>query len=207
MLMFQANITLATTEFIPDQSNAFLRWGPLIESSCSSPHLSDNMAPCIKERRHNNTNLVMAQELIYRPFKLRLPQLYNSTHKDFWVSCALRLGRMRVSEDREWAEYPTQFAQNMVFQNAVYTGTPQADTWSADGCMSGAVKHDSFLKAAGDDKDFVADRDVLIIATSPDSWSFQHFLDRVAVVWSQAQFTYARQAMHFSLDLNFPQCS
>ncbi|POM78041.1 Hypothetical protein PHPALM_4479 [Phytophthora palmivora] len=29
--------------------------------------------------------------------------------------------------------------------------------------------------------------DTLVVATSPDSWSFQHFIDRVAVVWSQAQ--------------------
>lgn len=30
------------------------------------------------------------------------------------------------------------------------------------------------------------DHDLLILATSPDSYSFQHFLDRVTIIWSQA---------------------
>jgi hypothetical protein len=30
------------------------------------------------------------------------------------------------------------------------------------------------------------EEDILVIATSPDSWSFQHFLDRVANTWHQA---------------------
>ncbi|RLN53299.1 hypothetical protein BBJ29_000455 [Phytophthora kernoviae] len=108
--------------------------------------------------------------------------------QDKWLSQGLHLERMRVSEDKEWAYYPAFQGQNMVFKNAVFRGDPPPDVWSDESCMGSAASHTSFVhdvneNSTGNELSI----DTLIVATSPDSWSFQHFIDRVAVVWSQAQ--------------------
>ncbi|KAG6947814.1 hypothetical protein JG687_00015860 [Phytophthora cactorum] len=78
----------------------------------------------------------------------------------------------------------------MVFANAVYRGDPPPDIWSEKGCMGHDVSHTSFehdLNTNASDLAAGTRVGTLVVATSPDSWSFQHFVDRVAVVWSQAQ--------------------
>jgi hypothetical protein len=178
-----------TPVYLPDNSTVFLKWGPMIKETCD-PQMQSESAPCLKERRHKNTNLIEAQELIYRPFRMRIPRFATDMEKKLWLSYGANLDRMRISNDHEWADYPTFYAQNLVFANATYNGDPPADTWSDQGCMGGRVSHLSFLNTddAGDEGSTTVD--TLIIATSPDSWSFQHFLDRVAVVWSQAELAY-----------------
>ncbi|KAI9907011.1 hypothetical protein PsorP6_003314 [Peronosclerospora sorghi] len=143
-------------------------------------------APCIKKAKP--TNLIEAQELIYPAFRLKLPLFVNPTMEAKWLSKALRLARMRVSEDRQWADYPTNQGQNMVFLNAAYRGNPPADIWTERGCMGHDVSHTSFVHDLNQTEATNSTNvGTLIVATSPDSWSFQHFIDRVAVVWSQAQ--------------------
>ncbi|KAG7398107.1 hypothetical protein PHYBOEH_011663 [Phytophthora boehmeriae] len=158
----------------------------MIISKCM--HGMDKMAaPCIKEAQ--NTNLVEGQELLYPSFRLRLPHFVNTTTKDKWLARIVHLDRMHLSKDNAWATYPAFQGQNMVFKNAVFRGDPPPDVWSDESCMGRAASHSSFMQEANSNSSFddKAAVDTLIIATSPDSWSFQHFFDRVGVVWSQAQ--------------------
>lgn len=73
----------------------------------------------------------------------------------------------------------------MVFENAMFIGDPPLNIWSCKSCMGRAVSHLSFQHDTNDESK--ASVDTLIVATSSDSWSFQHFIDRVAAVCSQAQ--------------------
>ncbi|KAJ8571997.1 hypothetical protein ON010_g4835 [Phytophthora cinnamomi] len=166
-------------------SESYQHWAPVIQSECVHG-MDGRAAPCIKEA--NKTNLVEAQELLYPAFRLKLPSFTNGPMQSKWLSGGFHVARMRISEDLQWAEYPTFQGQNMVFSNAVYRGDPPPDIWSDKGCMGHDVSHASFMhKMYSSELEDDTRVDTLVVATSPDSWSFQHFIDRVAVVWSQAQ--------------------
>ncbi|OWY96241.1 hypothetical protein PHMEG_00033542 [Phytophthora megakarya] len=106
----------------------------------------------------NRKNMIEAQELMYPAFRLKLPNFASSAMQTKWLSQGLHVDRMHI--------------------------------WSDHGCMGHDVSHTSFVHDLNrNDTGFVNETsvDTLVVATSPDSWSFQHFIDRVAVVWSQAQ--------------------
>ncbi|KAF1788448.1 Glycosyltransferase AER61, uncharacterized [Phytophthora cactorum] len=100
--------------------------------------------------------------------------------KNTWLSQGLHVDRMRVSEDQLWAEYPSFQGQNMVFANAVYRGDPPPDIWSEKDAWAMTSPTRLLSMTDTNASDWQLER-------GPDSWSFQHFVDRVAVVWSQAQ--------------------
>ncbi|KAG7390438.1 hypothetical protein PHYPSEUDO_007961 [Phytophthora pseudosyringae] len=169
------------------RSDSYEHWAPVIVTTCMHG-MDGRTAPCIKEA--GRTNMIEAQELMYPAFRLKLPTFVNAEMKTKWLSQGLHVDRMRVSEDQLWAEYPTFQGQNMVFSNAVYRGNPPPDIWSENGCMGHNVSHSSFVHDPNrnvSELGIGTSVDTLVVATSPDSWSFQHFIDRVAVVWSQAQ--------------------
>lgn len=157
-------------------------WAPIIVTDCGL--LDSRSAPCILENQKKPSPLLEAQELIYRPFKLRVPKFMNATHTDHWFQGVRDLDRMRLDPRKEWSLYPTQYGQNLVFANAVYRGTPPADVWSDSSCMGRVASHRHFLETT----ESISSKETVVIATSPDSWSWQHFMDRVTVVWSQAQW-------------------
>ncbi|TPX64269.1 hypothetical protein SpCBS45565_g06020 [Spizellomyces sp. 'palustris'] len=108
-------------------------------------------APCIAE----------AEELIFPDFEIREPGFHNATYRNYWMSSVTDPrrdfhGRMHWVHN-DWARYSGQFRQNFILTNAIYEATPLADS-----VANGAVK--KVRKA--------------LFAASPDSWSFQHFLDR-----------------------------
>ncbi|ORX88813.1 hypothetical protein K493DRAFT_290149 [Basidiobolus meristosporus CBS 931.73] len=162
-------------------------WIPLILDECVDG-LHRNSAPCI-QKRTPDSNLIKAQELIYRSFRLRVPRFISEQQKTLWLDAVADLDRMRVSNDKEWADYPTTNAQNLVFSNTQYTGSPPPDDWSSLACMSFGASHQSFLEnPKSSEAKQQYDHETLVVATSPDSWSWQHFLDRVTVVWTQSLF-------------------
>ncbi len=81
-----------------------------------------------------------------------------------------------------------QHGQNLVFSNALYQGMPANDIWTSN-CMHPDVSHRGFgteaadTAAPGDGMDFPS----IAIAASPDSWSFQHFQDRVTHIILQGK--------------------
>ncbi|KAL7678582.1 putative glycosyltransferase 61 [Plasmopara halstedii] len=168
-------------------SDSYNQWAPMILSKCMHG-MDKQAAPCIKEA--NPSNIIEAQELIYPAFRLKLPTFTNSSMKAMWLSEGSRNDWWRVTDDQSWAEFAVFHGQNIIFSNAAYRGDPPADVWSPHGCMVENVSHASFLHNLDGNVTELANDisiDTLVIATTPDSWSFQHFMDRVAAVWSQAQ--------------------
>ena len=178
---------------IPEEYRAS-NWEPIIITEC---HRSfPKAAPCILERNrqktNNQTNLVEAQELIYPPFQLELPMFLNAQDRQSWIELATRQIDRFVIKDN-WAVFYEVYGQNLIFSPGTFRGSPPADVWSDNSCMGRAVNHESFLSDTNDgdaDGDEGEMEDILIIATSPDSWSFQHFLDRVTVTITQATLSF-----------------
>ncbi|KAI8103543.1 hypothetical protein M9435_004878 [Picochlorum sp. BPE23] len=162
-------------------------WLPIVVADCDG--LDPRSAPCLKAR-NKVSNMISAHELVYRPFKLAIPGFINETQKEKWVEAVMHdaglQNRMMLRVDEGKAVYPAQFGQNLVFENAQYTGIPPPDLWREDSCMGGgAASHKQFLNPVNVSE--IGDAyEALVIATVPDSWSWQHFLDRVTVIWSQA---------------------
>ncbi|KAF1788495.1 Glycosyltransferase AER61, uncharacterized [Phytophthora cactorum] len=151
-------------------SYSYAQWAPMIVSKCMHG-MDERAAPCIKES--NRTNLVEAQELIYPAFRLKLPNFASTTMKNTWLSQGLHVDRMRVSEDQLWAEYPPSKDRIWYLPTQCIEETHR--------------RHLHDLSTNASELAAGTRVDTLVVATSPDSWSFQHFVDRVAVVWSQAQ--------------------
>jgi hypothetical protein len=110
-------------------------WIPLRVDKCEG--LDPFSAPCLA-KTHKSSNLITAEELIYRPFKLRLPRFINEIQKQDWMRDAHdNVERMRISNDETWATYPAFYGQNLVFDRSAYRNDPPPDTWSENACMGG----------------------------------------------------------------------
>lgn len=161
-------------------------WVPVVMHECDG--LDPRSAPCLKQK-NNISNMISAHEMLYRPFKLAVPGFINNSHRDHWAKEAMSdvelQKRMTLKMDESAAIYPAQFGQNLVFENAQFTGIPPPDIWSEDSCMGSRSDHRPFLDAVNVSELNDA-LETLVIATVPDSWSWQHFLDRVTVVWCQS---------------------
>ncbi|KAI3657937.1 hypothetical protein MP638_000249 [Amoeboaphelidium occidentale] len=161
-------------------------WRPLEISECR-PGLQTYSAPCVKEANPNST-LIEAYELVYPPFQSRVPIFVNDEQKAVWLKKAVPASGSRyyLSSDNNWVVYPSTYGQNMVFENVSFTNSIP-DGWSDTSCMCGRVPHSEFLKPAARMDD--ADHESAVIAVSPDNWSWQHFLDRVTVIWAQSRLS------------------
>ena len=102
-------------------------------------------APCVKDR-HPNSNLVVAEELIYCAFRIKVPEFVNQYQKNQWIVNMRELERMKISKNQEWANYPSVHGQNLIFENAIYRGSPPADSWSDQACMGVAASALDFFK-------------------------------------------------------------
>lgn len=121
-------------------------WMPYIATECGGLDLRS--APCLLERQVG-TNMVAAQEIIYKPFRLRFPGFLNETQRNLWMN-AIRGDtelneRLFLREHEGYAVYPTQYGQNLLFQDAQYRGDPPPDVWKNNSCMEHSVSHSQFL--------------------------------------------------------------
>jgi len=120
------------------------------------------------------------------PFTLRIPTFRSDTDRDIWIDAVKADShlnkRMVLYDNNAVALYSTQYGQNIVFKNAEYSGNPRPDTWEQDACMQESVSHFQFLKEVNT----TGAHEAIVLATTPDSWSWQHFLDRVTILWAQA---------------------
>ncbi|KAL7678516.1 putative glycosyltransferase 61 [Plasmopara halstedii] len=168
-------------------SDSYKQWAPIILSKCMHG-MDKQAAPCLKEA--NRFNIIEAQELIYPAFRLKLPTFVHSSMKTMWITHCRLDNRWRILTDHLWANFAVFRGQNIIFSNAAYRGDPPPDIWSHNACMGTNASYMSFLHDLdGNVTEQTNDIsvDTLVIATTPDSWSFQHFMDRVVAVWSQAQ--------------------
>ncbi|KAI0671329.1 hypothetical protein C8Q78DRAFT_1069047 [Trametes maxima] len=171
------------------------RWAPVSISTCH-PGMHPYLAPCLAQRREG---AIYGEELVYPDFRLRQPlfaraRVENDTLEWWKLVDGVRERGSRCS-DKEWVCYRGQNGQNIVLANATYSGSPPADNWSDAACMSDGVStskletaptnasNNQFKTQSEYDEAFPVD--TLLVATSPDSWSFQHFLDRVTHIVAQ----------------------
>ena len=82
-----------------------------------------------------------------------------------------------------------QHGQNLVFGNASYKGLPAIDSWTSNSCMHPEVSHRAFGTEAAAEGAAAGGMEFpsISIAASPDSWSFQHFHDRVTHIILQGK--------------------
>ena len=81
-----------------------------------------------------------------------------------------------------------QRGQNVLIRNAtVLLPDLFVDQWNSGSCMGPGVGHSKFFgdSGAGGPGDYIPGD--FVLATTPDSMFFQHFLDRVALVVAQVR--------------------
>ncbi|KAI0777507.1 hypothetical protein BD413DRAFT_181118 [Trametes elegans] len=171
------------------------RWAPISMSTCL-PGMAPYLSPCLAERRQG---AVFGEELIYPDFRIREPLFAPARVNDDAPEWRKLLGGIKergaLCEDGKWVCYRGQTGQNIVLVNATFNGNPPADNWSDNACMSDGVttagletaetNASTNMLATPGEYDEAFPTDALLIATSPDSWSFQHFLDRVTHIVMQ----------------------
>lgn len=165
-----------------------------------------SFAPCIRARAGGNkTNMLVADEVVYPLFKIRLPKFPNPEHRAKFLQLAKnqhKVSRFEFSSDDEWLHFFRDvYGQNMVFENVRIPNLVSG--WSDFACMGVKTDHKGFLATtpdrprkgdSGGNADFSEGKATIqdgavVIATSPDSNSFQHFLDRVTNLIIQSQLS------------------
>ncbi|KAK0479540.1 hypothetical protein IW261DRAFT_1336675 [Armillaria novae-zelandiae] len=161
-------------------------WVPLRLSECTSG-MPGHYAPCIAQRL--GQNVVHAEELLYPSFQIRQPYFASNAHKDRWRDIAMGIKERGVLQNDGWLVYKGQSGQNFVFENVSYRHSGGYDNWSADSCMSDLVSSDGLktfepIELLGRSSPPTIYRNAML-ATSPDSYSFQHYLDRITHIITQ----------------------
>ncbi|SJL02950.1 uncharacterized protein ARMOST_06292 [Armillaria ostoyae] len=170
-------------DFLPmSEDDSLVRstaWVPLSLSECTSG-MPAHYAPCVAQRL--DQNVVYAEELLYSSFKIRQPHFASNAYKERWGNIAMGIKERGVLQTDGWLVYKGQSGQN--FHSGGY------DRWSADSCMSDLVSSDGLktfdpLELLGRSNPPTIHRNAML-ATSPDSYSFQHYLDRITHIVAQA---------------------
>ncbi|KAI0781890.1 hypothetical protein C8Q75DRAFT_728354 [Abortiporus biennis] len=181
------------TSLTPRRNISSSRWSPVSISTCT-PDTAPYYAPCLAQRLKG---AIYGEELLYPNFRLREPIFAPTRVEHDRQEWRKLIGGIRdrahwCKEDG-WICYSGQSGQNIILANATYAGNPPADSWVNEACMGDGVTttgfgiddHNNNL-ISQDDYNQTFPIDSLVIATTPDSWSFQHFLDRVTHVISQS---------------------
>ncbi|KAI0831877.1 hypothetical protein BC628DRAFT_1310600 [Trametes gibbosa] len=185
-------------------------WAPASLNSCP-PGTPSYLAPCLARRREG---AVYGEELVYPDFRIREPLFAPSRINDdlpAWRQLMKEISeRAAFCGERGWVCYRGQTGQNIastfcgVLANATYRGNPAPDVWTDRACMGDGVTTAGLETAPAhatintltslETYNAAFPVDTLLIATPPDSWSFQHFLDRITHI--------VAQGYHFSPGLN-----
>ncbi|KAJ7206362.1 hypothetical protein GGX14DRAFT_643459 [Mycena pura] len=139
-------------------------------------------APCVAQKLEN---LEYAEELFYPDFAIREPYFAHEEHRQKWITFTQTAEDFdRASLHLGWMQYKGQTGQNYVFRDVRYVSTFGADSWSPKSCTSYLVET-SPIEPVTDTNRPASTFPTALIALSPDSYSFQHFLDRVTHVLAQ----------------------
>ncbi|KAG2486231.1 hypothetical protein HYH03_015056 [Edaphochlamys debaryana] len=164
-------------------------WRPLILTRCL-PGDHNRSAPCLVG---HVPGLVYGEELLYPDFRIRLPSFYDHEHRATWMRCLQynrkwRRGKIVMGTDQleGWIYYLGQRGQNLVYEHVSYVGTPVIGVWRDDACMSWRSHEHvtAFPHTPRSDDRPPSEVDAIFVG-SPDNNSFQHFLDRVALMLAQ----------------------
>ncbi|PWN52392.1 hypothetical protein IE53DRAFT_312161 [Violaceomyces palustris] len=168
-------------------------WSPIRLTECIENVTQPYYAPCQAEvvnQRFGGERVLYAEELIYPDFAIREP-IYpkgdsGTSTRRRWKEIMSREGRglARGVDGVDWWQYNGERGQNFLLANVSYQG-PSFDSWSSEACMGNEAAI-GYLKSHHDEQAFgpISEGgdpnilDLALLANSPDSWSFQHFLDR-----------------------------
>ncbi|KAJ7509432.1 hypothetical protein B0H11DRAFT_2421332 [Mycena galericulata] len=163
--------------FTPDRGLA-TPWTPLSLSKCQFG-MPSHYAPCAAQHL---SNLAYAEELLYPDFEIREPYFATEEHRKRWRKAASDISERGVLNSG-WMAYKGQSGQNFVFNDVKYTwSSSHFDTWSPESCMSNLVSTSPIQPIPESTSSRLP---LVTIAVSPDSYSFQHHLDRVTHIISQ----------------------
>ncbi|KAF7365625.1 hypothetical protein MVEN_00436100 [Mycena venus] len=156
-------------------------WMPLSLSACSFG-MPAHYAPCAAQKLKN---VEYAEELLYPDFAIREPYFAQEEHRQKWRTFTQTADDFdRASLHLGWMQYKGQTGQNFVFRGVRYAPTFGVDSWSPKSCMSSLVET-SPIQPITDANRPASTLPTALIALSPDSYSFQHFLDRVTHILAQ----------------------
>jgi hypothetical protein len=162
-----------------------------LASTCHHGTTPGHFAPCLAARHpHPGTT---GEELIYPDFKLRAPFFHGrqaARDRAHWLSIVAGIperGALVGGGDDGWVVYRGQHGQNLVFADATVNIDIAFDSWSDRACMGDNVA----LSVTGQPAEASSpatqvalaaphrnDVGTLVVAHSPDTYSWQHFLDR-----------------------------
>ncbi|KAJ7752477.1 hypothetical protein DFH07DRAFT_825484 [Mycena maculata] len=153
-------------------------WTPLSLSVCQFG-TPTHYAPCLAQ---NLNNVAYAEELLYPDFEIREPYFAKEEHRERWQKATSDINERGVLQSG-WMAYKGQSGQNFVFNNVKYTwSSSNFDTWSPESCMSSLVSTSPIEPITDRTESRLP---IVTIALSPDSYSFQHHLDRVTHIIAQ----------------------
>uniref|UniRef100_A0A383VJH0 Glycosyltransferase 61 catalytic domain-containing protein n=1 Tax=Tetradesmus obliquus TaxID=3088 RepID=A0A383VJH0_TETOB len=133
-------------------------------------------APCL-----NYSNLLHGEELVYPDFRIHMPFSINAEHN----KTLFNFIKPRFRVEGDWAYYLNQHGRNFVFANTTYENNPLPH-WAASCCMceGNPAPHQQFTPA----RNLIGSvQQEVMFAASPDSYSFQHWNDRTAMMLTQAR--------------------
>lgn len=174
-------------------------------SICHADRTPAHFAPCIASRHaHPRTR---GEELFYPDFKLRTPLFHgrqglrDHVHWLATIADISERGTLVGGAQGGWVVYRGQHGQNLIFPNATISIDITFDSWSDRACMGDNVglhlveKAPSSMKAA-DAAPPATDIGTLVVAHSPDAYSWQHFLDRSTHIVQQGAHLVAPRSLN-----------
>jgi hypothetical protein len=192
----EASALLSDISRLPEEKDS-AAWAPLVLSECMKG-MPRHYAPCRPKR-----GVQYAEELLYPDFAIATPTFPRREDQDRWESTVGLTIKDRAQQLGDWMVYRGQTGQSFVLANRTFSGQPRADSWSADACMGSLVSDSGllYMEALNEttyETEFLGKlrlmnvtkahvrADTVIIVTGPDSWSYQHFLDRSTHTMIQA---------------------
>ncbi|KAJ7477971.1 hypothetical protein B0H11DRAFT_2028904 [Mycena galericulata] len=168
-------------------------WAPMSLARCEFG-MPGHYAPCVAEHL---SNVAYAEELLYPDFQIREPYFVKEEHRNKWRQATLEITDRAVF-DSGWMVYKGQTGQNFVFNDVQYTwSSSHFDTWSPEACMSSLVST-SYIQPIVNKSEATPILPIVTVAVSPDSYSFQHHLDRVTHIIGQgAHLLYGSNSTSF----------
>jgi hypothetical protein len=139
----------------------------------------------------SNFNIEYKEEIIYPDFRIRLPEFTNTHDKELWISKINNCDGFSSGFSHrgflldDWAYYKNQRGENIIYNNSMYYNYPPIG-WQDEHCMDYNYNPQfySYMNDISSCQKFV---DKLVISHTPDSYSFQHILDRSNRVLLQNQ--------------------
>ncbi|KAK0501601.1 hypothetical protein EDD18DRAFT_1347681 [Armillaria luteobubalina] len=170
-------------------------WSPFSLNNCTFG-LPPYYAPCVAQRLPKQ--VLYAEELIYPAFEIRQPYFATLDHRAQWRRAVASISDRGVLQPNNWIAYKGQSGQNFVFENVTYLSPKTYDRWADDAC---AAKLGSSEGIQSFDASEVMARPnpppiygTAMVALSPESYAFQHHLDRIThIIVQGSHLTYGRE--------------